>query len=379
MNSIKLFSFKGILVRGLPMLSLLLFSFGEIFRGTAYIIISFLLVIPFVGSYITRIGLTRSLFNFIILIFLGSIFNLFVTNNGFGGTLLFLTNVALALYCLNNICYVKYLALIVLLYNLAFLYEKIFVETVDPNYIYEVIGLSRNHPGMLLVIWTCFWGFTKYMSGLNTSIVLSLLSCAIAFLLEGRSSLGILLFLSIASLCMRNRFHIYVVPILICFLVYAYWGTILDIYMMTSFAENSLGSARYDIWRAYYEALDFISLLGGLELSEVPLIRTWGNNPHNFLLNFHYRMGLLGVFALVVLIIKSVKAYMKSREYVPLLYLSCLIARFMFDACINSTYDFILYTILLYPLLRKPKTMPIFYYCTNKKKSKFLKNIVDFI
>lgn len=379
MDTLKLFSLKGITVKILPMISLLLFSFGEIFKGTAYIIMAFLLVIPFVVSFLSEYGLNRYLLDFVVLIFFGSIFNLFVTDNGLGGTFLFLTNVALALYCLINMRYVKYIALIVLCYNLIFLYNKLFVEMVNPNYIYEDLGLSRNHPGMLLVIWTCSWGFMKYLTEKNVTIIMPVLSCVIAFFLEGRSSLGILLFLSIVSLCIRNRHYVYIIPLLFSVFICIYWDVIIELYMMTSFAENSLESARYNIWEAYFEALDLISLLGGLELGEVPLIRSYGNNPHNFLLNFHYRMGLLGVFALVSLLVLSIKRYIKRQNYIPLLYLTCLVSRFMFDACVNTTYDFILYAMLLCPVLGRK--LGVFQLCVprNNKKLKLVKQIWGFI
>ena len=355
MDGIRLFSIKGIAVKLLPMISLLLFSFGEIFCGTKYIIIVFLFVIPFVISFFSKYGYNRYLLNFVLLVFLGSIFNLFFTKNGIGGTILFLANVALALFCLTNMKYVKYLSLLVLCYNLIFLYNKLFIELVNPNYIYENLGLSRNHPGMLLVIWTSFWGFSKYLTEKKVSIVLPILSVVIAFFLEGRSSLGVLLVLSVVSLCVRNSRYIYIVIILLLSLLCIYWDVILDVYMMTSFSENSLESSRFSIWQTYFESLDLISFFGGLELSEIPLIRSYGNNPHNAILNFHYRMGILGVISIIAIIISSFKKYIRISCYIPILYLSCLIVRFMFDSCINTTYDFILYTMLFYPLLIRNK------------------------
>lgn len=353
MDKIKIFSIGGFFMKVLPLMALLIFSFGEIFTGTAFLILGFIIVIPFSIYFLNRFGVNKNLASFVLLVFWGSVFNLFVTKNGFGGTLLFLTNVALALYCLMNIRIVKYVALLVLCYNLIFLYNKLFIEMVNPNYIYENIGLSRNHPGMLLLLWSCFWGFTKYVTERKVPIVLPILSCVLAFFLEGRSSLGILLFLSIISLCVMNRRSLFVIPILGLGLIAFYWDVVLELYMLTSFAENSLESSRFQIWRAYFEALTPISFLGGLDVSNVPLIHSYGDNPHNALLNFHYRMGLLGVMSLIALAIKSIRNYIRRSDYVLLIYMSCIIIRFMFDACINTSYDFILYAMLLYPILFK--------------------------
>lgn len=363
-------SIKFILKDILPIIPLIFFSFGEIFRSDIFIVIAFILIVPFLLIYVSEYGVNKSLLTFTVLVFIGSLLNLFVTLNGIGGTILFLTNICLSLYCLTHIKIAKYVAIIVLCYNFQFLCKNIFIDGTNPNHIYEQIGLSRNYPGMLLILWSCFWGFCKYLTEGKVSIVVPILSFILAFFLEGRSSLGILLFMSILSLCLRKKSSMFLLPLIGGGLMVAYWDVVLDIYSLTSFSENSLETSRYEIWRAYFEALDLISLLGGLELSEVPIIRSYDNNPHNAILNYHYRMGLLGVIALLSLIFKSVKRYIKAYAFIPLLYLLCIIARFMFDACINSTYDFILYSMLFYPIL-KHKESAFSLSCQEKKRGLF--------
>lgn len=351
---------KLILKDILPILPLLLFSFGEIFRSDSYLVLAFVLIMPFLMIYVSENGINKSILIFTVLVFVGSLLNLFVTQNGVGGTILFLTNICLSLYCLTHIKIVKYVAIIILCYNFQFLYKNIFIDGINPNYIYEEIGLSRNYPGMLLILWSCFWGFCKYLTEGKVSVVVPILSCVLAFFLEGRSSLGILLFMSIVSICLRDKKFLFILPLVGSVVMFAYWDIVLDIYSLTSFAENSLETSRYSIWKAYFEALDLVSILGGLDVSEVPLIRSYANNPHNALLNYHYRMGLMGVVALLYLVCKSVKRYINSYSFMPLLYLSCILVRFMFDACINSTYDFILYSMLFCPILFKKENVFIF-------------------
>lgn len=358
MEDIRWFSIEGVLMKVFPLLALIIYSFGELFVGSKYILLGFALVQPFAFYLISGRWVNKTLFYFIFMVFVGSIMNLFVTKNGIGGTILFLTNVLLAIYCLKCMEAVKCVALLVLCYNFVFLYNKLFVEMVNPNYIYEDLGLSRNHPGVLLVIWTCFLGFTRYVTEQKMIRFFPIIACVIAFFLEGRSSLGILLFLSVVSLFIGGRMNKFLAPLLLCVLILSCWSVIPDLYMMTSFARNSLESSRDIIWSAYFDALNPLSFFGGVDVSQIPAITSVGNNPHNAFLNFHCRMGILGVLALWMLMIKSVIEYIKLSDFVPLLFFFCIFVRMMFDSCINTTYDFILYAILLYPILKNQTIEP---------------------
>jgi hypothetical protein len=132
-----------------------------------------------------------------------------------------------------------------------------------------------------------------------------------------------------------------------------YWQNILEFMSFTRFASAGMETSRSVIWKAYFDALDLPSLFFGLDTLSVPMLKSYGGNPHNAFLNFHSRMGLLGLLALAVLIIKSINAMLKNREYVLVFYLVLLLGRFYFDACIGGPTDYLFYTMLFYPMIRK--------------------------
>ena len=167
----------------LPIFTLLLFSFRELFFGTLYIIIGFVCILPFTFNYFRKNGTQKYVVVFLLLTFIGSLTNLLTTSNGIGGTILFLTTLPLALFCLTHLRVAKYIALIVLIYNLTFISRKLFVEFTNPEFIYEDLGLSRNYPGYLLVIWTIFWSFTRYITEHKIPVMFPILSLVVSFFL----------------------------------------------------------------------------------------------------------------------------------------------------------------------------------------------------
>ena len=337
----------------LPMFALIIFSFGEIFVGTKYIIIGFLCVLPFFISYFKKFGSPKYIVLFYVATLIGSLANLLTTQNGIGGTILFMTTLPLAIYCLTHLSIIKYVSLIVLIYNLLFISTKIFIEYINPEYIYESIGLSRNYPGYLLVVWTVLWSFTKYVTERKISIILPVLSFILSFFLEGRASMGILFFIAIISCYLRNKNTIYLFPILVIFLVYRYWEELVILFEMTRFSNESFDTSRFDIWGAYFKALNIPSLFFGLDTTTVPILAEYGGNPHNAFLNFHYRMGIAGLGSLLYVMATSILTYLRKKEIFILMLLFALIGRFSFDSNLNVTYDFIFYSIVFYPLIKQ--------------------------
>lgn len=342
---------KSFIFKVLPIISILLFSFSEIFSGPKFVIIGFICIFPFFLNYLTTHTNKLDVYIFLICVVLGSLLNLISTSNGIGGTFLFLTTFPLALYCLKHLKFAYYLSAVVLVYNLIFISKKIFIDFVNPEFIYENLGLSRNYPGFLLVVWTCFHSFTKYITRSQVSIILPILSLVVSFFLEGRASMAILLFISLFSLYLRNSKTLFFFPLIVLIGIIRYWDNIIELFELTRFATESFDTPRTAIWGAYFSSLDIVSLIFGLDTLSVPELAAYGGNPHNAFLNFHYRMGIIGLLPLLYYIFKALRIYFKTHFYFILFLLLSLIGRFCFDSNLNTTYDFIFFAIIFYPIL----------------------------
>ncbi len=342
---------KFILYHILPLIAAILLCFDSIFLGSIYLVIAFLLVLPYFLYNFKVVFRNDTFKGFFICVLVGSFTNLLVTHNGIGGTVNFLTAVALSIYAVKNPRVIGYVALALCVYTLYFVYYNIFHLGTDLNLIYESAGLSKNYPGYLMVICCCVWGYTKYIRIGQMPLVLPILCTIIAFFLDGRSSLGVLALISVFCIFFQSRNHKLISIAIGLALICYFWDDLVYYYSFTNLSESGTDSSRYRIWAAYFEHLDIISFTFGLDTLSVPLLREYGGNPHNAFLNYHYRMGILGIGALIYIIIKAVKILLKERAIILFFFLSALLVRIFFDACLGGPQDFLIFFMFWHPIL----------------------------
>ena len=329
---------------------MLLLSFVTVFKGIIFLIIALVLVSPYLCRKMPAIKRNKDVLLFFILVFVGSILNLINTHNGIGGTINFIVSISIALFCIENINYSRYFVLILFLYIIYFIYNNVFVLSENIEKVFDDVGLSKNYPGFIMVACCCYWSSFKYVTNREMSIILPILCTVFAFFLDGRSSLGILFMLSMYCLFIKFKQKIILFIMIIIVVLSFYMDDIITYYSLTNLSESGMETARYKIWSAYIDNLDFTSFFFGLDTLCVPLLKNYGGNPHNAFLNFHYRMGILGLFGLIFIIFKSTIKLVKNKSYVLLVFLLFLLGRIFFDACIGSSKDYIIYAIILYPL-----------------------------
>lgn len=130
-----------------PCLAIILVSLCEVFQGQLFIVLCFLLVLPYFinqwksgrlkkkGTYVKP---------FMILTLFGGLLNMPLTGYGIGGLLLTVSMVGLSVFCVDNPKICLYISLFLLLYTLGFLYKSIFVNNIELNSIYESLGFSKT-------------------------------------------------------------------------------------------------------------------------------------------------------------------------------------------------------------------------------------------
>lgn len=348
---------------------MLLLSFVTVFKGIIFLIVALVLVSPYLCRKMPAIKRNKDVLLFFILVFVGSILNLINTHNGIGGTINFIVSISVALFCIENINYSRYFVLFLCLYTIYFIYNNVFVLSENIEKVFDDVGLSKNYPGFIMVACCCYWSSFKYVTNREMSIILPILCTVFAFFLDGRSSLGIMFMLSMYCLFIKFKQKIILFIMIIIVVLSFYMDDIMTYYSLTNLSESGMETARYKIWSAYIDNLDFTSFFFGLDTLCVPLLKNYGGNPHNAFLNFHYRMGILGLFGLLFIIYKSTIKLLKSKSYVLLVFLLFLLGRIFFDACIGSSTDYLIYSLILYPLIN----------CNNTHKKKKLVKLEKYI
>lgn len=103
-------------------LSIYIFSLHVMIVGLQYQILGSILAIPYIifrakhFRYDNNGLVTYFIYSLITIIF--SVFNIFFTNNGIGGSLILVANLSLALYCIDNLNKLKIHILIILWINM---------------------------------------------------------------------------------------------------------------------------------------------------------------------------------------------------------------------------------------------------------------------
>lgn len=344
---------KFLLYHIMPLLAIIFICLENIFVGDVYLIIAFVLILPYLLKNKLVIFQNKTLWSFFLCVLIGSIFNLAFTQNGIGGTLNFIVAIGVMLYAINNIRTIGYISVLLCAYTIFLVYNSIFNLGISVNDVYETIGQSKNYPGYLMVICCCVWGFSKYVRTQQLPLILPLFSTIIAFFLDGRSSLGVLAIFSLFCVFFKFRRYTIISVIIGIVAIYLMWDELVYFYSFSNLSESGLGTSRYKIWGAYLNALDPISFTFGLDTLSVPLLREYGGNPHNAFLNYHYRMGILGLGALVYVILKALKILKRNKHYILLCFEILLLMRLFFDACIGGRLDFMIFLMFFYPILNE--------------------------
>lgn len=339
-------------------LAFCLLTMHEIFVSPLYIIVAFVLVMPYFMQRMLEVLRRKkqlSAFFFCTLVF--SILNIPFTGSGIGGTINFIVCFTMAIYLLENPKTAVNFSLLFCMYIISFLWLRLVVGGEDPYTLYEEnLGVSRNFPGFLLVAASSFWCFTKKEDLNKLPLAVPILAIILVFLINGRSSLVAVGLLLIVCLVMRGNSKVSFFVLLglaIASVVYFY-SDLEELFMMSRLAEEGAdNTARQSIWGAYIYALDPISFIFGLDTESIPVLNAVGGNPHNAFLNYHRRMGLIPLLFIIYFIIKSLRWFLHKKELAYAFVLVIFIFRIFFDSSINTTYDFIFYYMIFYPFFKE--------------------------
>lgn len=122
----------------------------------------------------------------------------------------------------------------------------------------------------------------------------------------------------------------------------------------TKKTENvGMASLRSLIWREYIDgAFDNIgNLLFGVptKSGKYKFLFAFNGNPHNTFLMLHSKFGIVGFFAILVLIIKSLRTSIKLKDYDVLIIIVLTITRGFFDwTAFPGLFDVIYYYLIFY-------------------------------
>ncbi|WP_149276977.1 hypothetical protein [Pareuzebyella sediminis] len=286
-----------------------------------------------------------------ILILLGtSLLNLFFTENNFGGSLTLLGNLLLSFLYINfNNKKLTLWVVLSYLITILFIGYHLFVLNTHENLIYE--GLSRNHAGFAVIFWTIFLLFHLKLNHNYLPLFPAIIALVLSFFLVGRTSLivsSILLMVVFYYKFIERPRILFIAMCIFIGLCYFLWLTLGTDIITNTNLDSGLDTPRWELWQIYWENLNFLNLLTGVDVTHLPMYNEFGGNPHNSFIKFHSRVGI-GCFFLVALYFVSAYKYLKKKNNYILWLLILLTMRAFFDSDILiGNFDFIFFIVTFY-------------------------------
>ncbi len=288
----------------------------------------------------------------ILLLLITSIVNLFFTQNNLGGSIALLGNLLLTFIYFQIDDSKKLTPWVIGAYAVTILFigYNLFVLNVHANDIYE--GLSRNHAGFAVIFWTIFLLFHLKVAHNRFPLLPPIIGMILAFFLFGRTSLIVsaLLFAIVFYYKFKNNLKIRIISMSLfigsCLFLWFEFGTLLT-------NETNLGAGldtpRWELWRIYFENINFANLFTGIDVLELdPLFNQFNGNPHNSFIKFHSRVGI-GSIVFIMLFVNSTFHYLKVKENYIFWLLMLLTLRALFDSDIFiGNFDFIFFIVTFY-------------------------------
>lgn len=211
------------------------------------------------------------------------------------------------------------------------------------------LDASYNLISAVIVYVTVFL-ISVYKDSVFKSLLPLSIAVVICFFLYARSSIAVVFmaFLWWLSFRIKIRYLFWVFVLIV--LVLVFWDNgLLDLYSQTKFSSSGLDSPRWEMWRSYFQAQDWRSVLLGIDLSKVDVVSDYNNNPHNSFIRFHSLFGLLGLALLIFVLIYV--AFFSPLFYKGAVFL--LLIRASTDVIVMPGFlDFYFFLVLIYSVNR---------------------------
>lgn len=177
------------------------------------------------------------------------------------------------------------------------------------------IESSRNIVSAMGLFLQILYSTAHYRAKKVLPKVTPIITFIISFVAYGRSGIAlsaIFLFITYASIFRQSKFVYklaFIVVVLVLVLMVSQYAVIMkNIFLTESNFSSGLDTPRVLMIQSYLESLDFVRVLVGVDLSSVPIINQYNNNPHSSVIYGHSQYGVLYILfmlSLVAIVAKS--------------------------------------------------------------------------
>ena len=244
---------------------------------------------------------------------------------------------------------------LLILFYIAFIYLMFqWINNVNPN---DVIFWSTNSVIFIVLSLSLSVYLSRFIRGKKVLLHPALMTLIVALWTNGRSGIIASLLLLLIIIIYKygiNKRNILVISSIFGFILLisntitsSLKGVVLQIATRDGTREGILTDVRFEIWKDYFNKMNFKELFLGFNTNEYHSFYGF-SNLHNSFLDGHYFLGLLMLIVYLLLIICIFKL-IKIKEYFPLLLLIVFLLRGTTDSVIfTGRFDYIFISIILY-------------------------------
>lgn len=282
-------------------------------------------------------------FKYIIFIFFALLLNLIFINNISLKMFLFAVWIMPALALLIVFCRPSIITLhFIFLFSVG-LIGFLWRQTGDLN---TILSNSRNYIVFFLFLFSLPYYYYCYLERKTPSTIYLVICFCFSIAAVGRGGIIMSLMLIMGWLLefMNNSKHkILIVSFLsvciLCVTINMVGSQYTDLYFSRFVEKGFESSIRLEGWKEYISSLSNVqNFLFGAKLNSLPFVHNrMGDSLHNSFLTIHARMGVLGFFSCIIIIIKSVLLIFRKKNWFILFYFIAVLVKAMVDADFPAT------------------------------------------
>lgn len=203
---------------------------------------------------------------------------------------------------------------------------------------------SRNAISVMVLIVFSILVISSYQNDMKIGIFPVMLGTTVAILAVGRSGILTFFLLLVSFLVFRfdGKKHSVKISVrtlvalasisIFFFIAYKYFEPyIVDV--IRNFEARGLESVRTRLWTDYVEKVSksFRYIVLGAPIEGTYLLNNYSSNLHNSMLMLHAKYGLIVLISVIIMVIKSIKFFLKRKNYLFFTLLIITLFRMQFD------------------------------------------------
>jgi|GEM_PF-4363532 len=211
---------------------------------------------------------------------------------------------------------------------------------------------SRNSVSTVAILFQVFYSAAYYRENNklpNITVIATMVICFISFGRTGIALGGLLVIVTYCSNFWSSRLMFKVLFFMFLFLgvvvAFQFFDEMQTFIINQTNFSSGLDSPRFNMIKDYWASLDFFSFFAGTELSSIPIINKYNNNPHNSIIYGHSQYGIFYIiFILSLFLMLAKKKLYSTGGWVYIVFVFIFFVRIFADKIsLPGIFDYIFF------------------------------------